>query len=122
MFFLYFVSYSQDHNQCVLGDSLEISNYKNFSTPDQDNDNEEKFNLASFYSSGGWFGKFSYANPNGQYIDFEKTYEWILLGGSQYIFWYHWKKSFKSLKSTTLMIRPSGWDIYDNYVVRLGVF
>uniref|UniRef100_A0A8W8JRP9 Fibrinogen C-terminal domain-containing protein n=1 Tax=Magallana gigas TaxID=29159 RepID=A0A8W8JRP9_MAGGI len=81
------------------GDSLDYHNNMKFSTPDQDNDRHSSSNLAAKYRSAWWFNIWYRANPNGQYIDSEKT-------GPGYISWYYWKHSHISLKSIQLMIRP----------------
>lgn len=83
----------------IVGDGLDYNNNMTFSTPDQDNDRDSSGNCATYWRSAWWFNGCTWANPNGQYTDFEKT-------GWEYIVWYHWKKSLISLKSIQLMIRP----------------
>eukprot|EP00105_Crassostrea_gigas_P046213 XP_019930361.1 PREDICTED: microfibril-associated glycoprotein 4-like [Crassostrea gigas] len=85
-------------NSGNAGDSLDYHNNMKFSTPDQDNDNYGS-SCATIWRSGWWFNNCFYTNPNGQYTDSEKN-------GTKNIVWYHWKNSYKSLKSIQLMIRP----------------
>lgn len=72
-----------------------------FTTRDQDNDRGSG-NCATKWRSAWWFNyinRCDFANPNGQYVDSEKT-------GGKYITWYYWKKSWINLKSIELKIRP----------------
>lgn len=83
------------------GDSLNASNNMMFTTMDQDNDIYSGSNCAIVLQSAGWFFYCSYANPNGQYIDYE-------ISGlhSEYITWFSWKNTWVSLKTMQMMIRP----------------
>ncbi|XP_065934036.1 fibrinogen-like protein 1 [Magallana gigas] len=84
------------------GDGLyQRSNNMKFTTRDQDNDRGSG-NCATKWRSAWWFNyinRCDFANPNGQYVDSEKT-------GGKYITWYYWKKSWINLKSIELKIRP----------------
>uniref|UniRef100_K1PSD4 Tenascin n=1 Tax=Magallana gigas TaxID=29159 RepID=K1PSD4_MAGGI len=82
------------------GDSLNYHNNMAFTTQDQDDDRWSGGNCATDWGSAGWFNICFKANPNGQYIDSEKTND------PKYLVWYHWKNSWVSLKSMKLMIRP----------------
>uniref|UniRef100_A0A8W8KJ45 Fibrinogen C-terminal domain-containing protein n=2 Tax=Magallana gigas TaxID=29159 RepID=A0A8W8KJ45_MAGGI len=82
------------------GDSLNYHNNMAFTTRDQDDDRWSGGNCATDWGSAGWFNICFKANPNGQYIDSEKTND------PKYLVWYHWKNSWVSLKSMKLMIRP----------------
>lgn len=84
----------------IIGDSLNYHNNMAFTTRDQDDDRWSGGNCATDWGSAGWFNICFKANPNGQYIDSEKTND------PKYLVWYHWKNSWVSLKSMKLMIRP----------------
>lgn len=87
----------------IVGDSLNYHNNMAFTTQDQDDDRWSGGNCATDWGSAGWFNICFKANPNGQYIDSEKTND------PKYLVWYHWKNSWVSLKSMKLMIRPRAW-------------
>lgn len=87
----------------IVGDSLNYHNNMAFTTRDQDDDRWSGGNCATDWGSAGWFNICFKANPNGQYIDSEKTND------PKYLVWYHWKNSWVSLKSMKLMIRPRAW-------------
>lgn len=87
----------------IVGDSLNYHNNMAFTTQDQDDDRWSGENCATDWGSAGWFNICFKANPNGQYIDSEKTND------PKYLVWYHWKNSWVSLKSMKLMIRPRAW-------------
>uniref|UniRef100_A0A8C1CBR9 Fibrinogen C-terminal domain-containing protein n=1 Tax=Cyprinus carpio carpio TaxID=630221 RepID=A0A8C1CBR9_CYPCA len=82
------------------GDSLSYHNAMKFSTVDKDQD-ALSGNCAMTNSQGGfWYNGCAYANPTGLYL-------WGKDDGSIYIgvYWYHWKGSYKSLKSISMKIR-----------------
>ncbi|XP_056002061.1 fibrinogen-like protein A isoform X2 [Ostrea edulis] len=74
-------------------DSLKDYNGMKFSTYDQDNDEDDKFNIAELWKGAWWFRKFPYTNLNGKYAG--------------KIRWRYWSFS-ESLKGTKMMIRFKG--------------
>ncbi|XP_061196748.1 uncharacterized protein LOC133205022 [Saccostrea echinata] len=82
----------------TAGNSMTYSNGMKFSTKDQDND-KDSGDCATYWKSAWWFKACFYTNPNGEYINYEKT-------GWKYVVWYNWKNSNIALKNIRFMIRP----------------
>ena len=83
-----------------LGDSLAHVNGSFFGTPDADNDNHSKANCAGGSGAGWWYNKCYNANLNGIYRKDSKD-------DSSSFVWYHWGNSWRSLKSSVMMIRQT---------------
>uniref|UniRef100_A0A671RJY9 Microfibril-associated glycoprotein 4-like n=1 Tax=Sinocyclocheilus anshuiensis TaxID=1608454 RepID=A0A671RJY9_9TELE len=82
------------------GDSLSLHNGMKFSTFDKDQDNwrdscTTKYSLGAF-----WYNNCEHTNPTGLYL-WGKDDGSLVIGPT----WYHWKSSFKSLKTITMKIR-----------------
>uniref|UniRef100_K1Q3B9 Tenascin-R n=1 Tax=Magallana gigas TaxID=29159 RepID=K1Q3B9_MAGGI len=83
-----------------LGDSFAYSNSMYFSTVDVGNDKAGgNSHCANSLKAGWWFNKCTHVNLNGLYRKASKK------DGSE-VSWYHWGNTWKSLKSTKMMIRP----------------
>ncbi|XP_058653712.1 microfibril-associated glycoprotein 4-like [Onychostoma macrolepis] len=84
------------------GDSLSPHNGAKFSTFDKDQDLSDDRNCAKQYYLGGFWYSACYAtNPTGLYL-WAKDHDGSFNIGAT---WYHWKKSWRSLKSITMKIR-----------------
>ncbi|XP_066271812.1 uncharacterized protein [Branchiostoma lanceolatum] len=95
------------------GDSLAPegrynANGQQFSTFDVKNDDNEEFNCATTYSEGGWWYPpgCGYAFLNGKYLKDCNPY----CDPSQGVVWHTWKGAGYSLKRSTMMMRPVGFD------------
>jgi ficolin len=82
----------------VVGDSMKSHNGSQFSTPDQDNDGNYRFNCAVDYHGAWWYWSCYSSNLNGEYGGPGAS-------GFTYILW-EWEDNFESLKGTTMMVRP----------------
>ncbi|XP_072051492.1 uncharacterized protein [Amphiura filiformis] len=80
----------------TAGDSLSYYNNRPFSTKDRDNDARSS-HCAQETQGAWWYGSCAGANLNGKYLGATGN-------GRTAMWWYDWK-SFKSLKSSTMMIR-----------------
>ncbi|XP_022303592.2 angiopoietin-1-like [Crassostrea virginica] len=83
-----------------MGDSLAHVNGSYFGTTDADNDNHDKANCAGGNGAGWWYNKCYNANLNGIYRKGSKDDRSSLV-------WYHWGNSWRSLKSSVMMIRQT---------------
>uniref|UniRef100_A0A182JV12 Fibrinogen C-terminal domain-containing protein n=1 Tax=Anopheles christyi TaxID=43041 RepID=A0A182JV12_9DIPT len=84
----------------TAGDSLSFHNGSKFTTFDQDND-RHTLNCATVYGGGWWFKDCYSCFLNGVYITTSQGMEKGLI-------WYSFTGPFESLKSTKMMIRPTG--------------
>ncbi|XP_072019081.1 techylectin-5B-like [Amphiura filiformis] len=93
----------------TAGDSLSRLNGHSFTTYNRDNDDWSS-NCARLRQGAWWYGYdyliyrhynnvCGYSNLNGMYLG---------PAGSDYtgMYWYTWKSSWRSLKATTMMMRP----------------
>jgi len=82
------------------GDSLASHNGKQFSTHDQDNDDNSGVSCANLFRGGWWYGPGCfYAHLNGEYL----TYKQPSPGAGRGILWQHWKGD--SLKHVEMKVR-----------------
>ncbi|CAM4618445.1 unnamed protein product [Leuciscus chuanchicus] len=81
------------------GDSLSTHNGMKFSTFDKDQDNWNGGSCALSKSGGFWYNTCYSTNPTGQYLWGKDNVD---INASAN--WYHWKKSWRSLKSITMKI------------------
>ncbi|XP_071177851.1 ficolin-2-like, partial [Mytilus edulis] len=79
------------------GDSMTYSNGMSFSTKDRDNDLWSP-NCAVNRYGAWWYKDCTYANLNGRYVKGGKQ-------SSQGLYWWNWKRTYHSMKSTVMMIR-----------------
>jgi ficolin len=78
------------------GDSLEYHRGKQFTTPDQDNDDWLDGSCSDEYRGGWWYGSCFAANLNGEYNGTD----------GQAIRWTSWDDTDYSLRFTEMKIRP----------------
>ncbi|XP_072025664.1 fibrinogen C domain-containing protein 1-like [Amphiura filiformis] len=83
----------------TYGSLYYTSNNRPFSTKDRDNDAKSSGHCAQDRQGAWWYGNCAYANLNGKYLGATGN-------GPTAMYWYHWKSSRQSLKSSTMMIRP----------------
>ncbi|XP_072019093.1 uncharacterized protein [Amphiura filiformis] len=88
------------------GNSLSSNNRRHFTTYNRDNDNWSSSNCARSRQGAWWYGRTyyyhddcSYSNLNGRYLGPTGN---DLTG----MYWYDWKRSYRSLKASTMMMRP----------------
>ena len=81
------------------GDSLAYHNRMQFSTKDNDNDATDD-NCATWWKGGWWYNRCLYSKLNGRYVGAGRI-------DATGINWYHWKKSYYSMKKTEMKIRPN---------------
>jgi len=82
------------------GDSLSYSNDQQFSTLDQDNDDNSGGSCANIYRGGWWYKSCFNSHLNGEYL----TYKQPQPGASRGIIWQHWKGGY-SLKHVEMKVR-----------------
>ncbi|XP_078364720.1 uncharacterized protein LOC144649139 [Oculina patagonica] len=85
----------------TAGDSLTFHRGQNFSTQDQDNDNDLDENCASSWHGAWWYTNCHYSNLNGIYRLENRSFR-----EGDGVNWYHWKGYEYSLKRTEMKIRP----------------
>ncbi|CAC5413293.1 Fibrinogen-like protein A,Ryncolin-4,Angiopoietin-related protein 7,Ficolin-3,Ficolin-1-B,Ficolin-2,Ryncolin-1,Tenascin-R,Fibrinogen-like protein 1,Ficolin-1,Fibrinogen C domain-containing protein 1-A,Tenascin-X,Tenascin-N,Ryncolin-3,Fibrinogen C domain-containing protein 1,Ryncolin-2,Angiopoietin-related protein 6,Techylectin-5B,Angiopoietin-related protein 2,Ficolin-1-A,Tenascin,Fibrinogen C domain-containing protein 1-B [Mytilus coruscus] len=81
-----------------LGDSLKEVNGMSFTTKDRDYDHHSALNCANNNKGAWWYHDCTYSNLNGQYRQSGQ----ISVEG---IYWYTWKSSCYSMKSSVMMFR-----------------
>ncbi|XP_062570701.1 uncharacterized protein LOC134232727 [Saccostrea cucullata] len=81
----------------TAGDSFARLNGMGFSTKDQDNDLSTK-NCAVKHYGAWWYRACHNSNLNGEYAQ-------SAVIGTRYPVWYYWKRKYKALKQTQMMIR-----------------
>lgn len=82
------------------GDALAFHNGRNFSTFDQDNEQDER-HCAVTYKGAWWYNACHNSNLNGYY------YGGVQTSYADGVNWNHWTGYYYSLKITELKIRPS---------------
>ena len=84
----------------TAGDSLkERGNNSAFSTKDRDNDKDDNFDCAVYYTGAWWYKACLYTNLNGKYLGEGRS------SGGSGIVWYGFR-SWLSLKFTEMKLRP----------------
>ncbi len=83
----------------TAGNALGYNNNRPFTTYDRDNDNHGGSNCADNYQGAWWYYACGVSNLNGRYLG-ETGYSHTGM------YWYHWKYSLQSLRSSTMMMRP----------------
>ena len=83
----------------IKGDSLSYNDEMNFSTRDQDNDNDIK-NCAEVMRGGWWFNGCSYSNLNGVYKEANQS---VSVKG---IYWFTIFEDETPLKHSIMKIKP----------------
>jgi len=81
----------------TASDSLGYQRGMPFSTKDRDNDKWSR-HCALSYKGGWWYNGCHYSNLNGLYLTGKNDPKGVC--------WYHWKKTFHSVKRSEMKIRP----------------
>ena len=93
-------------DRCIIillllsGDSLWFQKDMQFGTKDADNDNSG-FVCANEYLGAWWYNSCHYSNLNGHYFHEDET-----PGVANGVVWQSWLGYNKSLKKTTMKVRP----------------
>ncbi len=86
----------------TAGDSLAWHNGMEFSTRDRDNDQSSSRHCAERYKGAWWYNDCYNSNLNGLYVNAPGNSR-----DRRGLIWYHWKRYYKSVKSTEMKIRSA---------------
>ena len=82
------------------GDSMYAHDTLRFSTYDRDQDADNERNCAVLREGAWWYNACAHSNLNGRYQQGTTPQE-------NGVYWYHWRGSYYSLKSTEMKLRPA---------------
>eukprot|EP00112_Aurelia_sp_Birch-Aquarium-sp1_P020223 Seg5163.2 transcript_id=Seg5163.2/GoldUCD/mRNA.D3Y31 product=Techylectin-5A protein_id=Seg5163.2/GoldUCD/D3Y31 len=91
-----------------IGDAMQQSNERPFSSFDKDNDALETGSCAEYYRGGWWHNRCFFANLNTVYPGYQKTLVTPKNGAyADWMSWYTWEHAFGTITRSEMKLRPA---------------